>query len=32
MRIRNDRQPTIIDAWNHLALAAVCFQILTATP
>lgn len=32
MRIRYDRHPTIIDAWNHLALAAVCFQILTATP
>jgi transposase len=29
MRIRYDRHPTIIDAWNHLALAAVCFRILT---
>ena len=28
MRIRYDRHPTIIDAWNHLALAAVCFRIL----
>lgn len=29
MRIRYDRHPVIIDAWNHLALAAVCFRILT---
>ena len=31
MRIRYDRHPTIIDAWNHLALAAVCFRILCQT-
>lgn len=29
MRIRYDRHPTVIDAWNHLALAAICFRILT---
>lgn len=28
MRIRYDRHPTIIDAWNHLALAAVCLRML----
>ena len=28
LRIRYDRHPTIIDAWQHLALAAICFQIL----
>lgn len=27
-RIRYDRHPTIIDAWNQLALAAICFRIL----
>lgn len=31
LRIRYDRHPTIIDAWNHLALAAVCFRILNQT-
>ena len=31
MRIRYDRHPTIIDAWNHLAQAAVCFRILCQT-
>ena len=29
MRIRYDRHPTIIDAWEHLALAVICYQILT---
>ena len=28
MRIRFDRHPTIIDAWEQLALAAICFRIL----
>jgi transposase len=28
MRLRYDHHATIIDAWNHLALAAVCFRIL----
>ena len=31
MRIRYDRHPIIIDAWNQLALAAVCFRILCHT-
>lgn len=28
MRIRDDRSPTLIDAWNNLTLAAICFRIL----
>lgn len=28
LRIRYDRHPTLIDAWHHLALAAICFRIL----
>ncbi|MFO1005134.1 MAG: transposase [Planctomycetaceae bacterium] len=28
MRIRYDRHPTLIDAWNNLSLAAICFRIL----
>jgi transposase len=31
MRIRYDRHVTIINAWNHLALAAICFRILNQT-
>ena len=31
IRIRYDRHATIIDAWNHLALAAICFRILNNT-
>jgi hypothetical protein len=31
MRIRYDRHATIIDAWNNLALAAICFRILYNT-
>ena len=31
MRIRFDRHPTIIDAWLHLTLAAICFRILHPT-
>ncbi|MBL6705942.1 MAG: transposase, partial [Planctomycetaceae bacterium] len=31
MRIRYDRHATIIDAWNHLALAAICFRTLNNT-
>lgn len=28
MRIRYHRHPTLIDAWNYLSLAAICFRIL----
>ena len=28
MRIRNDRHLTLIDAWEQLTLAAICFRIL----
>ena len=28
MRIRYDRHPTLIDAWQQLTLAAICFRIL----
>lgn len=28
LRIRYDRHPTLIDAWNNLALAVICFRIL----
>lgn len=27
-RIRYDRHPTLIDAWNNLALAALCYSVL----
>ena len=30
MQIRDDRHSTIIDAWEHLALAVICYQILTS--
>lgn len=29
LRIRYDRHPTIIDAWCYLAMAAICYRILT---
>jgi len=31
MRVRYDRHPTIINAWMHLSMAAICLQIIQRT-